>query len=209
MWFPRIREASHPTVVTVTFFVSPPTGTVISPEKLAAEKTPAVGAYDLAEYYLMLIDIVTYELIPSGRQVCATLMKKIYSDRPRIQLDIMTWENHAKLKILDTLHAATESECSEGPLGVLQPIGGDYGRDTAVCEEPVSRFAADGTAIDSRPLARSPGAVGARKKTPTAKQFTALDVARRRQPGKGDKRRTKRRAVEGRRADSLDAPQQE
>lgn len=122
-------KSKVPVVLFVRFYVSPPASVDIPANKLKAESVPASDTHELGEYFLSFIEMLHGVLINSYRQIVKVDMEKFYSDNPRTVMQFMRYEAYVELSNYNTLHAQTESKCTDGETRSLQP---QSQRDAAV-----------------------------------------------------------------------------
>lgn len=110
-WFRRQRSSKVAVVLCATFYVPAPESAKakLTQAQLRAEKTFATLAYELPEYLLSLMEMLSGTLITSYCQIVHIECRKIYSLDPRTEFQFMRVEDYEYFFGHDTVHTKTKS----------------------------------------------------------------------------------------------------
>ena len=96
-------------VILVRFFVSAPVHVKVSTAALKAEKTPALEAFEIADYLLSYMEMIKSVLISNYRQIVKVEAEKYYSANPRTVMKFLKWDQYVALSNQGEFHTKTES----------------------------------------------------------------------------------------------------
>lgn len=91
--FPAYFNPNSPVVLLVNFYVSPFPFADVS-EKAVKSEAVAVHAYELCEYLLSFMEMLSKTLVSTYRQIVKIDCEKYYSKEPRTVVKFMSWSNY-------------------------------------------------------------------------------------------------------------------
>lgn len=184
--FRAFHNTNIPVVLILRFFVSPPSGMVVSRKDLSKESLPAVKGYELVDYVLSFEEMLLYVLINSYKQIVKLDCIKFYSSNPRTEVKFMLWDEYVKLQSDNTNDPKTKSLRKKQSGNVLQPKRKGNGSISKVRTGEVLRkahAATEGTAACDSALCDASTSKPARTKQKSSTPLAPHEEARRGQPG--------------------------
>ncbi len=198
---PSYQSTYIPLVLIVRFYVTPPTHIDIPADKLKAETLPATFGYEICDYLLSLQEMFMHTLINSYKQFVKIDAEKYYSDKPRTQFKFMTWNQYVNIQDYNPIYpeAKKQRAYKRKKKSLVQSL---KQRDDQNKELRQATPAGLGDSLDERSTTSDrtlplPSTIDPKpKKKRTARQYRALEKARRRQSREISERLFERGIVE-------------
>ena len=113
--FPAYFNPNSPVVLLVNFYVSPFPFADVS-EKAVKSESVAVHAYELCEYLLSFMEMMSKTLVSTYRQIVKIDCEKYYSKEPRTVVKFMSWSNYENvLRGKDPVDPPSKPTCCNVP----------------------------------------------------------------------------------------------
>ena len=113
--FPAYFNPNSPVVLLVNFYVSPFPFADVS-EKAVKSEAVAVHAYELCEYLLSFMEMLSKTLVSTYRQIVKIDCEKYYSKEPRTVVKFMSWSNYENvLRGKDPVDPPSKPTCFNVP----------------------------------------------------------------------------------------------